>query len=85
MLVSSIILGGCSDVCCKVLLLESAELWFCLPPDLCETGTKLKDFLVTLSAPHFQSEVAKLRHNVEEYSKQFPTIGFDKETMKYKK
>ncbi|KAJ8769346.1 hypothetical protein K2173_002550 [Erythroxylum novogranatense] len=27
---------------------------------------------------------AKLRHDVEEYAKQFPTIGFDKETMKYR-
>ncbi|OWM85430.1 hypothetical protein CDL15_Pgr019054 [Punica granatum] len=45
-------------------------------------GTKLKDFLATM--PNFQSEIAKLRHNVEEYAKQFPTIGFDKQTMKYK-
>lgn len=47
-------------------------------------GTKLKDFVATLQSAHFQSEVAKLRHDVEEYAKQFPTIGFDKETMKYK-
>ncbi|KAK4410111.1 Serine hydroxymethyltransferase, mitochondrial [Sesamum angolense] len=45
-------------------------------------GTKLKDFLTTM--PSFQSEIAKLRHDVEEYAKQFPTIGFEKETMKYK-
>ncbi|KAL0431415.1 UNVERIFIED_CONTAM: Serine hydroxymethyltransferase, mitochondrial [Sesamum radiatum] len=45
-------------------------------------GTKLKDFLTTM--PSFQSEIAKLRHGVEEYAKQFPTIGFEKETMKYK-
>jgi len=31
-----------------------------------------------------QSEIAKLRHEVEEFAKQFPTIGFEKETMKYK-
>ncbi|MBA0803292.1 hypothetical protein Gohar_013523 [Gossypium harknessii] len=48
------------------------------------TGTKLKDFVATLQSAHFQSEVAKLRQDVEEYAKQFPTIGFDKETMKYK-
>lgn len=36
------------------------------------------------SSADFQSEIAKLRHDVEEYAKQFPTIGFDKETMKYK-
>ncbi|XP_016470116.1 serine hydroxymethyltransferase, mitochondrial isoform X1 [Nicotiana tabacum] len=48
-------------------------------------GTKLKDFVATLqsSAP-IKSEIAKLRHDVEEYAKQFPTIGFEKETMKYK-
>lgn len=33
---------------------------------------------------HIQSEIAKLRHEVEEYAKQFPTIGFEKETMRYK-
>ncbi|XVF61470.1 hypothetical protein PTKIN_Ptkin08bG0131800 [Pterospermum kingtungense] len=47
-------------------------------------GTKLKDFVATLHSPQFQSEVAKLRHDVEEYAKQFPTIGFQKETIKYK-
>ncbi|KAG6764949.1 hypothetical protein POTOM_028963 [Populus tomentosa] len=47
-------------------------------------GTKLKDFLVTMQSAHFQSEISKLRHEVEEYAKQFPTIGFSKETMKYK-
>lgn len=50
-----------------------------------EPGTKLKDFVTTMqSSADFQSEIAKLRHDVEEYAKQFPTIGFDKETMKYK-
>lgn len=48
----------------------------------CMSGTKLKDFLAAL--PAFQSETAKLRHDVEEYAKQFPTIGFEKESMKYK-
>ncbi|XP_060192653.1 serine hydroxymethyltransferase, mitochondrial-like [Lycium barbarum] len=49
------------------------------------SGTKLKDFVTTLqSSASIQSEIAKLRHNVEEYAKQFPTIGFEKETMKYK-
>ncbi|RYR18271.1 hypothetical protein Ahy_B03g062877 isoform A [Arachis hypogaea] len=48
-------------------------------------GTKLKDFMATIeSSSTFQSEIAKLRHDVEEYAKQFPTIGFDKATMKYK-
>lgn len=48
-------------------------------------GAKLKDFVSTLqSDTNFQSEIAKLRHEVEEYAKQFPTVGFEKETMKYK-
>ncbi|CAA6657831.1 unnamed protein product [Spirodela intermedia] len=48
-------------------------------------GTKLKDFLATIeaSAP-IQSDIKKLRHDVEDYAKQFPTIGFEKESMKYK-
>ncbi|KAK2427878.1 glycine hydroxymethyltransferase [Trifolium repens] len=48
-------------------------------------GTKLKDFVETLqSSSYVQSEIAKLRHDVEEFAKQFPTIGFEKATMKYK-
>lgn len=47
-------------------------------------GTKLKDFVATMqSDEHIQSEIGKLRKEVEEYAKQFPTIGFEKETMKY--
>jgi len=37
-----------------------------------------------LQSDSIQSEIAKLRDDVEEYAKQFPTIGFEKETMKYK-
>ncbi|XP_071733894.1 serine hydroxymethyltransferase 1, mitochondrial [Rutidosis leptorrhynchoides] len=47
-------------------------------------GTKLKDFVASMESSNFQSELSKLRHDVEEYAKQFPTIGFEKETMKYK-
>ncbi|GKV19925.1 hypothetical protein SLEP1_g30121 [Rubroshorea leprosula] len=48
-------------------------------------GTKLKDFVATMQSDvNIQSEIAKLRHKVEEYAKQFPTVGFEKETMKYK-
>lgn len=48
-------------------------------------GTKLKDFVETMqSADNIQSEIGNLRRNVEEYAKQFPTIGFEKESMKYK-
>ncbi|XP_068655961.1 serine hydroxymethyltransferase, mitochondrial-like [Aristolochia californica] len=47
-------------------------------------GTKLKDFVATLqSSDSIQSEIRKLRHEVEDYAKQFPTIGFEKATMKY--
>ncbi|XP_057972630.1 serine hydroxymethyltransferase, mitochondrial-like [Malania oleifera] len=45
-------------------------------------GTKLKDFVANMqSVVHIQSDIAKLRHDVEEYAKQFPTIGFEKETI----
>ncbi|GMH14688.1 hypothetical protein Nepgr_016529 [Nepenthes gracilis] len=47
-------------------------------------GTKLKDFVATMQSAAFQSEIEKLQNEVEEYAKQFPTIGFDKEMMKYK-
>nr|GMD66724.1 serine hydroxymethyltransferase, mitochondrial-like [Ipomoea batatas] len=48
-------------------------------------GTKLKDFVTAMnSGSSTQSEIAKLRSEVEDYAKQFPTIGFEKETMKYK-
>ncbi|KAL2453825.1 Serine hydroxymethyltransferase 1 [Abeliophyllum distichum] len=47
-------------------------------------GTKLKDFVVTMKSEAYQSDLSKLRNEIEEYAKQFPTIGFKKETMKYK-
>ncbi|KAL9450136.1 hypothetical protein AB3S75_011962 [Citrus x aurantiifolia] len=48
-------------------------------------GTKLKDFVATLmSDESIQSEISNLRDKVEEYAKRFPTVGFEKETMKYK-
>lgn len=53
--------------------------------DTINPGTKLKDFVATMKSDvHIQSEITKLRHEVEEYAKQFPTIGFEKETMRYK-
>lgn len=49
------------------------------------TGTKLKDFVATMkSDASIQSEISNLCDEVEEYAKQFPTVGFEKETMKYK-
>lgn len=48
-------------------------------------GTKLKDFNATLETDSkLQSEIKALRLDVEEYAKQFPTIGFEKSSMKYK-
>lgn len=48
-------------------------------------GTKLKDFKATIeSSPAIQDEIRSLRHAVEEYAKQFPTVGFEKSSMKYK-
>ncbi|KAL1349619.1 hypothetical protein HN51_026125 [Arachis hypogaea] len=46
-------------------------------------GTKLKDFSAEMQSDAYQSDIAKLRHEVEEYAKQFPTIGFEVEKMKY--
>ncbi|KAL1308736.1 hypothetical protein AAHE18_17G128100 [Arachis hypogaea] len=46
-------------------------------------GTKLKDFAAEMQSDACQSDIAKLRHEVEEYAKQFPTIGFEVEKMKY--
>lgn len=37
------------------------------------------------SDTQIQSQIANLRHEVEDYAKQFPTIGFEIETMKYSK
>eukprot|EP00249_Psilotum_nudum_P006743 c20019_g1_i1 orf=414-1976(-) len=48
-------------------------------------GTKLKDFRDTIETnTDFHSEIKSLRHEVEEFAKQFPTIGFEKSSMKYK-
>ncbi|KAL0432641.1 UNVERIFIED_CONTAM: Serine hydroxymethyltransferase 2, mitochondrial [Sesamum latifolium] len=47
-------------------------------------GTKLKDFVTAMKSDAHQSALSKLRIDVEEYAKQFPTIGFEKQTMKYK-
>jgi len=50
------------------------------------SGTKLKDFVAAMhSDEQIQSKIANLRHEVEDYAKQFPTIGFEVETMKYGK
>lgn len=47
-------------------------------------GPKLKDFKVAVdSDPEVQAEIKSLRTEVEEFAKQFPTIGFEKSSMKY--
>ncbi|XP_023001924.1 serine hydroxymethyltransferase 2, mitochondrial-like isoform X4 [Cucurbita maxima] len=48
-------------------------------------GAKLKDFEATAqSNKEFQYEISKLRHEVEKFSKQFATVGFEKDMMKYR-
>ena len=48
-----------------------------------KTGSKLKDFRAYLDANEVPELVA-LKHEVEDYAKQFPTIGFEKATMRYR-
>ncbi|KAH8946982.1 hypothetical protein BDL97_11G015300 [Sphagnum fallax] len=48
------------------------------------TGTKLKDFKNAVDTdPEVQSEIRNLRLEVEGFAKRFPTIGFEKSSMKY--
>ena len=65
------------------MLVKAQGLWFitmiCIISML---GTKLKDFNATIA--NFQPDIEALRREVEEYAKQFPTIGFEKTSMKYK-
>ena len=38
----------------------------------------MKDFVLAMeSSSTIQSKIAKLRHEVEEFAMQFPTIGFE--------
>eukprot|EP00244_Chara_vulgaris_P008369 TRINITY_DN327_c0_g1_i6.p1 TRINITY_DN327_c0_g1~~TRINITY_DN327_c0_g1_i6.p1 ORF type:complete len:547 (-),score=144.61 TRINITY_DN327_c0_g1_i6:538-2178(-) len=49
-----------------------------------QSGAKLKDFRHAVENDlATKDEIAKLRLEVEEYAKQFPTIGFEKASMKY--
>ena len=48
-----------------------------------KSGSKLKDFRAYLDANEVPELVA-LKHEVEDYAKQFPTIGFEKATMRYR-
>uniref|UniRef100_A0A7N0UWI6 Serine hydroxymethyltransferase n=1 Tax=Kalanchoe fedtschenkoi TaxID=63787 RepID=A0A7N0UWI6_KALFE len=66
----------------KVAELFDVSVKLALKVKAAAKGTKLKDFVASMK--DFESDMAKIRHEVEEYAKQFPTIGFEKETMKYK-
>ena len=46
-------------------------------------GKKLADFKAALGAQEHAS-ITALRNDVEAFASQFPCIGFDQETMKYK-
>ena len=46
-------------------------------------GPKLKDFKAALEG-EVPKEIQELRSDVEDFAKQFPTIGFDKGQMRYK-
>ena len=48
----------------------------------CCAGPKMSDFRSLLSA-ELPAEVVELGKDVEEFAKQFPTVGFEKATMRY--
>ncbi|GAQ87535.1 SERINE HYDROXYMETHYLTRANSFERASE [Klebsormidium nitens] len=48
-----------------------------------EVGGKLKDFREAVEKDPYKSDIDSLRQEVEEFAKQFPTIGFEKADMKY--
>ena len=47
-----------------------------------QTGPKRKDFEQALTASP-PPELIALRQEVEDFAKQFPTIGFERATMRY--
>ena len=48
-----------------------------------KSGTKLKDFRAYLEEHGVPQEVEALKNEVEEYASTFPTIGFEKSSMRY--
>ena len=46
------------------------------------TSSRVADFKSHLANAHFP-EVDTLRDDVEDFASQFPTIGYEKETMRY--
>ena len=49
-----------------------------------QTGPKLKDFREALDKGAAEKPIAALRGEVEAFAKQFPTVGFEKATMRYR-
>lgn len=52
------------------------------PPRRAGIGKKLADFKGALKGP--QPAIDALRADVEAFAAQFPTIGFEEESMRYK-
>ena len=48
-----------------------------------KSGTKLKDFRGYLEEHGIPDEIYDLKQEVEAYASTFPTIGFEKSTMRY--
>jgi glycine hydroxymethyltransferase len=48
-----------------------------------KSGNKLKDFRTYVDTQEIP-ELKTLKHEVEEFAKQFPTIAFEKSSMRYK-
>lgn len=82
MFIGICIISNCSvgNVTCQVQTTLDAHVYMSSVP----VGTKLKDFMATMQSDvNIQAQIAKLRHEVEEFAKDFPTIGFEKKTMRY--
>jgi glycine hydroxymethyltransferase len=47
-----------------------------------ETGSKLKDFKAAVDSKEYPA-IKALKAKVEVFAKAFPTIGFEKKTMRY--
>lgn len=48
-----------------------------------KSGSKLKDFRAYLQDNGVPDEITDLKQEVESYASTFPTIGFEKSTMRY--
>ena len=52
-------------------------------PLFLQVGKKLADFKTALKAQEWPA-ITQLRGDVEAFASQFPTIGFEEESMRYK-